>query len=683
MVFQCIITVIFIFSPLSFSLYAQEEPERNEQNLENLADILETETEDDSYLLELERFRKNPINLNFAEADELRELRILTGLQISHFLLYRKLFGKFLSIYELQAIPSWDVQTVRRLLPYITISTAASVKDDIKNRFKNGEHTFLLRVTRILEKQRGFDKTIPGTKYAGSPERIFLRYRYNYKNLLQFGVVGDKDAGEEFFRGAQKYGFDFYSFHLFARRIGSIQALALGDFTVNMGQGLIHWQSLAFGKSSETLNIKRQSATLRPYSSAGEFNFHRGAGITIVKNNAEATAFVSFRKLSANFVADTVNRQDYISSFLTSGYHRTPSEIADRNILSQTAAGGSFKYRTGRLVLSANGIWHRFSLPVQKRQEPYNLFAISGRNWYNISIDYSYTYKNLHFFGEAAADKDFDKAFVNGLLVSVDPRIDVSLLHRSISKGYQAINGNAFTENTYPTNETGLFAGLSIRPAMAWRVDAYADFFQFPWLKYLVDAPSRGTDFLTQVTYAPNRNAELYIRYRNVSKQRNLPGNITETNFLVMQPRQNLRAQCRLRTSPSVTLRSRAELIWFDRRGENAANGFLTYFDFIYKPLLKPLSGNIRLQYFETDSYDARIYAYENDVLFRYSIPFFYDKGIRYYINLNYDISRRISAWFRWAQTIYNERKTIGSGLDEIRGNKRSEIKCQLYWKLK
>jgi hypothetical protein len=120
------------------------------------------------------------------------------------------------------------------------------------------------------------------------------------------------------------------------------------------------------------------------------------------------------------------------------------------------------------------------------------------------------------------------------------------------------------------------------------------------------------------------------------------------------------------------------EIVWFDK-GDERSNGFLTFFDFIYKPLMKPFSGNIRLQYFETDDYDSRIYAYENDVLYSYSIPVFYDKGYRYYINLNYDLSKKISIWFRWAQTIYPDKKIIGSGLDEINGNKKSDFKVQAY----
>ena len=663
---------------LSLYSYAQEIPVNTEQQLENLADTDQAETEDDSYLQELEYFRKNPLNLNNAEAEELKLLRILTDLQIANLVAYRKLFGKLISVYELQAVPAWDVLTVRKLLPFITVSSSLSLQEEAGKRFRDGEHSLLLRLSQVLEKAKGFDNATTGTKYLGSPQRLFLRYRYTYKNLLQFGLVGDKDAGEQFLKGAQRYGFDFYSFHFFARKIGVIQALAIGDFTVNMGQGLIQWQSLAFKKSVDVMGVKRQSAVLRPYSSAGEFNYHRGAGITIRKGSFETTVFASLRKVSANFVADTVNNEEYISSFLTSGYHRTNSEITDRNSLTQTAFGGTIIYRGNRWHLGVNSIYYNFSYPVQKRDEPYNLYAISGKNWYNFSIDYSYTYKNLHLFGEAASDKNFNKAFINGLLISVDPNVDLSFVQRTISAAYQAVNGNAFTENTYPTNESGLYAGISIRPGIGWRLDAYSDIFKFPWLKYLVDAPSSGKDFLAQLTYTPNRQAEMYTRFRNETKKGNQPGNLTTTNFLVSLPRQSWRTQVSYKLNSTISLRNRVELMWFDKKGGNNEKGFLIFQDIIYKPMLKPFSGIIRLQYFETDDYNSRVYAYENDVLYSYSIPAFFDKGFRYYLSLNYDWGKKLTFWLRWAQTIYKNRDTVGSGLDEIPGNRRSEVKFQV-----
>ena len=131
-----------------------------------------------------------------------------------------------------------------------------------------------------------------------------------------------------------------------------------------------------------------------------------------------------------------------------------------------------------------------------------------------------------------------------------------------------------------------------------------------------------------------------------------------------------------------MALRSRIELLWYNNNNNktNAEKGFLTFLDFLYKPLLSPLAGVLRLQYFETDSYDSRIYAYENDVLYSYSIPAFYDKGYRYYLTVNYDLGKKISFWLRWAQTIYRDKATVGSGLDEIKGNKKSELKLQARW---
>jgi hypothetical protein len=675
-----LIVLLVIFSIHPFRGWGQEIPPTTEQQLENLTDIDQNETEDDSYLQQLEHFKKHPLNLNEADADELKELIFLTDLQIDNLLSYRNLLGKFISIYELQSIPAWDIITIKKILPYIAVGSAVLIAEDIGKRLKNGDRGLLFRSSMILEKSEGFDQSTPGAKYLGGRERIFLRYRYKYKNLLQYGVVADKDAGEQFLKGSQKYGFDFYSFHMFARRIGKIEALALGDFTVNMGQGLIQWQSLAFKKSSEVMGVKRQSAILRPYNSSGEFYFNRGAGVTMQFGKIEATAFASIRKLSANFVMDTVNNEDFISSFLNSGYHRTQNENDDRNNLRQLSFGGNITYRKKNLHVGLNSVMYNFSFPIQKRDEPYNLFAISGKSWSNFSIDYSYTFRNLHFFGEAATDKNLNKAFVNGLLISIDPRVDFSIVQRTISKKYQAVYGNAFTENTYPTNENGLYAGISIRPFPGWRLDAYADFYKFPWLKYLVDAPSYGKDFLAQLTYTPSKQLEIYSRFRNEAKQSNQSDNTTVTNFLVLIPKQGWRSQWSYKPDRTLTFRNRIELLWYDKKGMNKENGFLSFFDVIYKPLLRHYSGNIRLQYFETGGYNSRIYAYENDVLYSYSIPAFFDKGYRYYININYDLKRNVSVWLRWAQTIYRDKTTIGSGLDEIPGSHRSEIKVQTLW---
>ena len=681
------VILCFLFCNTIQLVRAQENPPSEpppvvEQQLENLTEANEDmETEDDSYLQELVHFIKDPINLNYADEGQLQELKLLSPIQINNLISYRNLLGNFINIYELQAIPGWDVTLIRRLKPYITIDSKTDVFNSIGSRLKNGDNILLVRATQVLEKSRGYLPDSNATNfYPGSPQKILVRYKYIFKNLLQYGITAEKDAGEQFFKGAQKSGFDFYSAHFFLRNLGIVKSLAIGDFTVSLGQGLIQWQSLAFKKGGDVLNIKRQADVLRPYNSAGEIEFNRGAGITLKKNNWEATGFVSYRKLDANFNVDTLNFEDFVSSLQTSGYHRTASEIEDKNSQGQLSFGGNLAYSANRLHIGVNGVHYNFKHTITKPPYLYNAYALSGKTAGNYSVDYSYTYKNLHFFGEAATDEDLDKAFINGLLLSVDSHVAMSFLYRKISRGYQSLHTNAFTENTFPTNESGFYSGISITPIDFIRIDAYADFYYFPWLKYRVDAPTSGNDYMIQITYKPNKQAEIYTRYRTERKPINYNPYDIALNPVIVKPKQGLRTQFSYKINSTFTFRSRVELSWFDKKGDAPENGFLIYTDVLYKPLLKPFSGNMRLQYFETDGYDSRLYAFENDVLYGYSIPVFFDKGYRYYVNVNYDLSKRISVWARFAQTIYPDKNIIGSGLDEIKGHLKSEIKLQAIY---
>ncbi|MFZ1369422.1 MAG: hypothetical protein WAR78_03520, partial [Ferruginibacter sp.] len=230
-------------------------------------------------------------------------------------------------------------------------------------------------------------------------------------------------------------------------------------------------------------------------------------------------------------------------------------------------------------------------------------------------------------------------------------------------------------------NEKGLYAGISVRPHDSWQVNAYADIYRFPWLRSRADAPSTGSGYLIQLQYKPDKQLEIYTRYQSNSKAVNSNPGLHTLSPMVIQPRRNWRSQLNYKVNAVIMIRTRAEIVWFDKKGGAEEQGFLSYIDVLYKPLLNPLSGNFRLQYFETGGYNSRLYAYENDVLYHFSIPVFYDKGYRYYININYDINKKISLWGRWSQTIYKDKTLIGSGLDEIAGNTKTEIRVQVLYK--
>ena len=672
-----IIIGFFLFHPL----YAQVTEENNfEQQMENLTEAEESETDDDSYLQLLQVFSRDPLDLNQATEGDLLIFRFLNPIQIASFLNYRRILGPLISILELQSVPHWDIATITAIRPYVTIGNALNFRQDISSRLKNGDHSAIIRWARYLELQRGF-KSEDGNppRYAGSPDRVLFRYKYQYKNLLQYGILGEKDAGEQFFRGAQSRGFDFYSAHFFLRNLGRIRQLAIGDFTVSMGQGLLVYQSMAFRKSVDVMNIKRQSDIFRPYNSAGEYNFFRGAAITTQWGDVQVSVFGAMRRVTANAIAaDTSEFEDYISSVLMSGFHRTENEAARRYNTRQFTAGGSLQYRHEALSLRVNAIHHALGAPMQKRDAPYNQYAFQGKNLTGVSADWGYTWKNVHAFGELAHSFSSGKALVAGLMSSLSTRLDLSLLYRNIDRNYHSLYSNAFTESTVPINEKGLFAGVSYRPSGTLRLDAYSDIYRFPWLRYRIDRPSGGRDYLVQVTWKPNKQFEIYSRYKTEAKSINLSNSSGPFHATEDVPRQNWRTHFSYKISSKLTTRGRAEVVIYNRNGPDEETGFLIFSDLHYRPMMSRLTGSIRLQYFETDGFNSRVYAYENDVLYSYSIPPFFYKGYRAYLNVNYDLTRKITVWLRFARTHFANRESSGSGNDLIAGSNRTDVKLQL-----
>ncbi|HKH60210.1 MAG TPA: hypothetical protein VKA49_05235 [Flavitalea sp.] len=673
-------------------LFAQENEAEHqsgiEEQIENLAQASELESEDDSHIQLLDYYLRHPLNLNDATPEELKEFKILSDLQVYNFFMYKRLFGPLINIYELQAIPSWNISDIRKLVPFIAISDSKTIFRSFKERVSAGENNLMLRYSMVLPKSKGYarnDSTSNG--YKGSRPHMLFRYKHNYKNLLQYGFLGDKDAGEEFFRGSQRMGFDFYSFHLFSRKMGIVKALAVGDFTVNFGQGLIHWQVLAFKKSASIIFAKRQADVLRPYTSSGEYNFHRGVGLSLGKKNWETTLFASIRNFDATIRRDSaIDTEGSVSSLLKSGYHRSLSELKNRNNLEIVSVGSNIRYGVSKWHLGLNCVQYFFSKNFRISDKPYDLFAIDGDRWANLSFDYSYTFRNIHLFGELATDKNRGVAMINGMIASLDRSVDLSVVFRKIQKEFQSFWGNAFTENAMPSNETGLYTGVSIRRGSSWKIDVYADFYKFPWLVFRTNAPSYGSEYLVQVTFAPSKQASLILRYKKEGKQVNIDGGLP-TSSILETPRRSLRYHFSYNISREVSINNRVELLCNGKKDQKL-NGFLTYADVRYKPISKPYSANMRLQYFETDGYNERIYAYENDVLYGYNTPAFFEKGFRWYINLRTDVSKwsflksriNIELWIKYGLTRFFELDKIGSELDEIQGKNRSEIKFQLLF---
>jgi hypothetical protein len=660
-----------------------------EQLLENLAAATDMENEDDSDLQLREYYRRHPISLNTTTGADLRELRLLSEIQINNIISYRLLLGRFIDLYELQAVPGLDIATIKRLLPFVALNESETNLPALGKMTRNGEHGLLLRTTMALEKAKGYTAAASGEPvYKGSRSKLFVRYQYRFKRQLEYGILGEKDAGEQFFKGTQRYGFDFYSFYLFLRKQGIVDALAIGDFSVSLGQGLIQAQGLSLRKSAGVLSSRSLAQVLKPYHSAGEYNFHRGLALTLKKAGKSLTIFGSYRKHSANL--DAVENGFAVSSISSSGYHRTDAELQQKNNFTILTAGASLKFQFTGGHIAANTVQYRFSYPLKPSGGLYDIYSIEGNTWSNYSIDYAYTFGNLHAYGELAADRLHQMALVQGIMISLHKKLDLSVVYRNLGKRYQSMFSSTFSESSSPRNERGLFIGVGIRPGSSLNIETYADVYRFPWLKFRVGQPSSGYDYTIRCTYTPDKRTTLFMSYRNETKGSDLSSISIPLKYIAFFRLSSFRTQVSYQFSREILFRTRFDISAYKEilSPDALQHGFLCFSDLQYKPENSIISGNFRLQYFDTDGYESRLYAYESGMQYDFSIPAYFNKGWRYYLNLKIGLGPVIRKLgfkdikavlaLQTGQQLMGREFTIGSGNDEIAGNKRTEWRAQL-----
>jgi hypothetical protein len=653
----------------AFVIPAQELPQTLQVQAEEFTLANESEPEDDQWVLDMEDLLRHPINLRTAGIDELQRLRVLDAIQVQSFFQYVRTLGPPENIYELQAVPGWTPGLIRKILPYIRVGVTEE-SDRLRQRFSEGRHELVTRTVISPEASNGFLEN----KFAGGPLKFFARYRYQFQNLLQWGFTLEKDPGEKWLGGKQGIAFDFLSGHILIRKWKGIESLLLGDFTVNQGQGLTQWQSISFGRGAEIAQLRRQGTAFRPYSSAGESQYMRGAAMTMRKGKWRTGIFISKKKMDANISVDIQTGERKITSLQTSGLHRTENELSDRRSAGLFSAGGHVQFLREQGAAGLNFVYHHIDKPFQRNPEPYNIFYWSGRNSGNLGIDFYHTWRNMHVFGELATDLRLNKAFVGGTMIHLDRKVDAGIVVRCLSRHYASLYGNVFSSSTQPHNEVGAYLSLTARPANGWKIDFFADLYCFPWLRYRVDKPSVGREFSLQGQYQPTKKFSMLTRFRYKATEGNSDG-ILPTHEVSEQQQLNWRSHFSFMAVNGIEVRVRFEQNYLLPGREE---GFLFYTDWIIRPLGRKWGGSVRFAVFETGGYDSRIYAFESNVLYGFAIPAFSGRGHRYYFNADLDISRNLKAWVRWAFTQFRDRNSIGSGVDEIPGSQRSDLTLQL-----
>lgn len=695
-----LLSIVFLFLLTSFGLRAQNASNGIDDLIaEIIAAFVENSGEEGEFDFntlyeEFEAYKLRPINLNKANSTELRELFFLNEIQVSNLLEHRNKLGDFRSILELQTIPGFDISTIRLLKEVTTVKKQVQVsRKGILNQLGSADHTMFLKWKRIVQTQRGYESRDGNpAPFVGSPDHLYLRYKMAVGNDFKMGFIAEKDNGEPFYYPEKIYGADYFSFHVFAKDITErIKTIALGDYSISLGQGLIMHSGFGAGKSSLTTSIRKGGYAIRAYSSVAEFNFLRGGATTIkLTNNVEITSFISSKRRNSGRIIldDEPFAGNFISSLPLGGLNQTEAQIERKNLVSQQSAGTSVKYRFRKGHVAAQAVVDRLNVNLVPSEALYQNFFPSGNLFVNGSIDYGFNWRNFNFFGESAIDRDLGQAHMHGVLAGLDKTLDLVVAYRNYSKNYQSLSANAFGESPLATNESGIYMGLEYRPSKMWVISAYADQWRNRWAKFRVDGPGHGREYFLRLKYFKKRKWELYAQYFFEQKPRNLDQQI---DIPVDNTRQRLRLHGSYKLTKAWTIRNRLEFSWYDIYQSSKYSGFMLYQDLVYKPIGKNYSFVGRYVIFDIDDFDARIYAYENDILNEYYIPAYNGRGSRFYINTRIRVTRSITAEARYEITQLSEpfrdedgdlvNNRFGSGNTLIDGPVRSQVKAQIKYR--
>ena len=658
---------------LSYHAYSQQiiAVDKWKEYVDNLADDAVGSEKLETLYTELSYLSEHPFDLNRVTEEQLSRLPFLSDKQVEQILHYRKRVRSFVSVYELKAIYGMDYATVELLYPFVYIGEKPVDKRklSVKNMLKYGNNELILRYDNCFQQKSGYQsypdsvlQKYPNRKYLGEPFYSSLRYSYRFDERLMWGFVAEKDAGEPFWTDRHK-GFDYYSFHFLLKSHKAIKTLALGDYKLSFGQGLVLSHDFSPSRAAMVTQAERRTSGIRRHYSTNEQDFFRGAAATLSLNKScEWTLFYSGRKCDAAVVNDT------FPSLKTDGLHRLERDWKKRKKLDIHTFGGHLRWIKPRFQVGVTAVDYYFGGATFYPQElPYNRFAFRGKNNFNIGVDYLLKSRMIKIYGETAVSANGAIATMNALRLAPASYFSLLLLHRYYDKRYQSLYGNAFGQNSTVQNEQGYYCGLQWQPFAHWKLSAYADFFRFPWLKYQAVSLQTGKEYMVQADYMSGRRFSSYLRYKE--KRRNEDD---VQRRLRWQAIYGWDDRWYLRTSMDGThLTARKKKEW----------GYMLAQSIGWKPRQLPLRMDLYAAWFSTDSYSVRISSYEKNLLYAFYMPSLYGKGVRLVATANWDICRLVKLSAKLGHTTYTDREIIGSGTEQIQGKHKTDLSLLFRFK--
>lgn len=550
---------------------------------------------------ELLQYAATPIDINSATEDDLRKLRFLSDNQIDAILTY-VYKHPMASLDELDLIYELPSYQARNLRAFITVKSKENDNHIYaKDVFHYARHEIIARTdVRNIE------------SYENDPVFAQLKYKFNYRNQVQFGVNISRAPGA--LAKDMRYG-AYLELNNVAPHLKTFVA---GNYQASFGQGLVFNTGFHQGKNSYIMTVGNAAEGLRKYSAAGIASLH-GAGTTltfgdITKLKTEISLLYSFNR--------------------------------SNDSLWHHVLGTHIGFRHRQLALGLTFAEHLYNDSVRYyRNMAYNRNYFRGTNQAVIGADFRYCGNWYDIFAEVAAAQNSSWGWATELGCRLTPVNDVGLivLYRYYSPTFDNTLAYVFSETTRINDENGFYLGTEISRLENWIFRAYGDVFRFSGPKYGISySPSWGYDAMGEADWSKTFD------------KHNIGTNI---RFRAREKAQKSTYALRLRFTYDVggwSFRTQGDVNLVQDSINALSYGYSISQDIHYSFSQVPLTLQLRLQGFDARKWDNRIYVYENDVLYAWSIPSNYGLGGRAYLNLRWRIIDQLSLYLKVSETVYS-----------------------------
>ena len=651
-VLQLVMTFFLFLTPLFFPfsfLHAED------RDLQQLFDSAESEANLEQLVNLIENLKTKNISLNQADSDELRQLPWLTTFDVQAILSYRRDKGPILSLETLEPILGKEKTTA--VAPYILLNSTTTPPSSALST-QNSALSFYSRLRWETTERKGI---ITGA-YSGDNYKLNHRLQFSARHF-DAGFVQEKDIGEPDIA-------DFSSLSIRAYDFGVIKNAVIGNYRLNFGEGVLIGQSRTFSKGSEPIkSVQLLSKQISGYTSSSESGFLQGAATTLKLDHVEVTSFYS-----ANHVDAVINKTSgLITSFDESGNHRTSLETSRKDNVIETLTGANllYRYQTDLLSAKLGGtlFYYNYSQPLAiLNPQPSALSTQNSALCYSIQADASLDKVNL--FAEAAfSEKPNEASWIAGSEFEIVKGVSmIASLRRYGTYFYSPFSGAFAERGVGASNEQGDYVGIKAKVNNRLSVGAYYDLFTFPLLDDHCLYPSDGNDCRVFMTWKQSPfviwNLELQHKYKEEQANQGSTGNPLWTALRKITDRSRL--DCDVDVSRRVHLRSRGEVkkvVNKYQSGDSALFGWLIYQQAGYHVGTFSLKGRVTM--FDSDDYDAALYAYEDDLPLTSTLGLYNGRGKSLFILASWQAMQGMKLAVRYDMAWYSDRDLFGSGNDE------------------